>query len=282
MNATLRILPLSPNDVAAALRLSTQAGWNQLPQDWQRLLDLWPDQCLGGWISDTLVATGTLSTYGKALAWVGMILVDQQYRGRGFGGAIFDAIMRLAAELDVQTLGLAATALGQPVYAKRGFTIASRINRWLGPATTLSARSPAQRPRPDWRRILDLDRQATSIDRSSLLRHIAGEAGASLRASPEGFALGRLGRTAAHVGPIVATEAAAANNLVDELLEDVARSAPGAAVLIDVPCGSPIEQHLRARGFAVSRELAIMLLPLRPLPLADDPRIFAATSFEAG
>jgi len=117
----LRIQPLRSDDLPQALRLSTQAGWNQLIPDWQRRIDLWPGQCLGGWIDDSLI---------------------------------------------------------------------------------------------------------------------------------------------------------------DGLLSDIHRDSGDCSVIIDIPDGSPIESHVVAGGFAVSRRLARMLLPPRPVQLLSDPRVFTASAFE--
>src|SRR5262245_45751116 len=100
----LDIRPLQLTDIPAALLLSTQAGWNQLDADWRRLIDLWPETCIAGCEDGKLVATGTLATYGADIAWVGMILVDESCRGRGLGGAIFDAIIALADERRIKCL----------------------------------------------------------------------------------------------------------------------------------------------------------------------------------
>src|SRR5215468_6466276 len=38
---------LRPSDVPLAMQLSTEAGWNQTTDDWQMLIDLAPESCLG-------------------------------------------------------------------------------------------------------------------------------------------------------------------------------------------------------------------------------------------
>src|SRR5687768_10315056 len=97
----LKVDRLSESDIDAALRLSTAAGWNQLGADWRRLIDLWPQFCLAGRVDGALVATATLAVYPQTAAglhaspvgWVGMILVDPAHRRRGYGGAMFDAVL---------------------------------------------------------------------------------------------------------------------------------------------------------------------------------------------
>src|SRR5687768_3853716 len=59
-----RIDALTLTDLPGALRLSAQAGWNQIDADWRRLVDLWPATCLAGRDDDgQLIATATLAVY---------------------------------------------------------------------------------------------------------------------------------------------------------------------------------------------------------------------------
>ena len=118
---TLHIDRLQGGDIPAALRLSTQAGWNQMETDWRRLLDLWPPFCLAGKVNGELVATATLVRYGEAIAWVGMVLVDAAHRRRGYGTAMTWAALREAAARGAVAATLTATAMGYPIYIKMGF-----------------------------------------------------------------------------------------------------------------------------------------------------------------
>src|SRR5438874_8143734 len=115
----MTIRPLTREDIDDCFALSTQAGWNQLPNDWRRLLWLWPGQCLGAEMNGRIIATGTLATYaseGGLIGWIGMILVDQAHRGRGVGTTITRAVIDLADRLGIWQLGLDASDQGQPIY----------------------------------------------------------------------------------------------------------------------------------------------------------------------
>src|SRR5687768_6521552 len=213
----LDIRPLRVEDIPAALRLSTQAGWNQIEADWRRLIDLWPSSCLAGWDGSRLVATGTLATYGTDPGWIGMILVDEACRGRGFGGAIFDAVLRLADETGVKCLGLDATDLGRPVYLKRGFVDVVGIDRWVRPAAPVIFRESALAASifvvQDTKALADCDVDAVGFDRGSLLQHLAADTssvGVAMRDGnrPTAFGFARAGRRFESIGPLVAEDAA--------------------------------------------------------------------------
>src|SRR3712207_5358548 len=81
--AQIKIRLLTENDVPAAMRLKELANWNQTERDWRRLLELEPHGCFAACIENRIVATTTTTTYGTDLAWIGMVLVDPQYRRRG-------------------------------------------------------------------------------------------------------------------------------------------------------------------------------------------------------
>jgi GNAT superfamily N-acetyltransferase len=278
MPATLDIRPLRAQDIPNALRLSTQAGWNQIDADWQRLIDLWPSTCLAGWREGQLVATATLAIYGDQLAWVGMILVDEACRGQGFGGQIMDAILHVADQSSVKSIGLDATDAGRPVYLKRGFVDVCGIDRRR--AANLPVVQPgattALRER-DWPALLVFDRQQVGFDRSALLAHLRAESGTSIavvrdESSFDGYGIRRPGRGADQVGPVVVAHPGAAEALIDRL------TGGAGDVILDTFRGEAFSTSLDNRGLAVSRRLTRMTRPAR----VDLPQPICAAGFELG
>src|SRR2546421_12274243 len=84
----LDIRRLSKSDIPAAMNLKELAGWNQSARDWQRLLEAEPGGCFAACQGDRVVATTTTTTYGKTLAWIGMVLVDREYRRLGIATSL--------------------------------------------------------------------------------------------------------------------------------------------------------------------------------------------------
>ena len=76
---------MSESDLSFADSLRAGAGWNQTPQDWQRLLALEPEGCFVAQWNDLLAGTVTTTRFGTKLAWIGMLLVHPQFRRRGIG-----------------------------------------------------------------------------------------------------------------------------------------------------------------------------------------------------
>lgn len=287
---SLTIRPLTAADIPAALRLSTQAGWNQIGEDWQRLIDLWPDNCLGGWLGRDLIGTATLANYSNRIGWVGMILVDSAARGQGFGTALFRAALNCAEELGLQCVGLDATDLGKPLYLKHGFCEVVGIDRWTGPAVMLedAGIEPAvnfQRDLPE--SLMNLDREAVGVDRSGLFWRLQREAGSLCRCisndgQPIAWGMARRGLCHLSIGPVIAISGTAAASVVAALLSDIARSDSAASVCVDVPRGSPLAGMLPGWGFAVQRRLSRMSRPHVGTPLLAGPLIAAAAGLELG
>lgn len=275
----MQIDKLQLADVPAAVRLSTQAGWNQVDADWWRVITLWPDSCLAGRVDGQLVATATLVRYGD-VAWIGMVLVDESHRGKGFGGAIFDAATAVADASGVRSIGLDASDLGKPVYAKRGWVDEFAIDRRVMIADDRSpAGSPADRVYDaDWDSLLALDQRSCGWDRSVLLRRLCHEAGARCEVVRQGgevtaFGFRRRGRMAEHIGPVVGRGEA-----VKRVIESLASPSGDTAVLIDTARYGALAGWLGDIGFDVKRELTRMWRG-RPTPTKD---VVAISGFELG
>jgi GNAT superfamily N-acetyltransferase len=284
----LAIGPLLPADVPAALRLSTQAGWNQVATDWLRLIALWPDGCFAGRLDGRLVATATLAVYPPDLAWVGMMLVDASCRGQGVGGAMMDAVLAAADRAGIRCVGLDATDLGRPLYVKRGFVDAIGIGRRVlaaadRPADDDDGSAQALRDE-DWTSVLDLDHDAFGGDRSRLLARLRGESGAAACVVRDasrviGFGFRRPGRGAEQIGPVVARSPAEAAGVVRSL---AARGDRAGDVLLDSFHGGELGPWLDRAGFAVSRRLTRMFRGAGATPHRPHAHTHAAAGLELG
>jgi GNAT superfamily N-acetyltransferase len=257
----LEIRLLFESDIPAAMKLKEAAGWNQTENDWRRLLTLEPNGCFGAILDGSLIGTTTTTTYANELAWIGMVLVDPQHRGRG----VATQLMKTAMDyLDgkVATIKLDATAQGKSLYEKFGFAIESLVERW---SRASQSTSPATRSKPRndeaRREILELDKQAFLGDRSTLIELLIDDAIISpvlARRSDEklsGFALARRGTRANYIGPIVTTEVGEIENLLDQTLDQIGDS----NVYLDFSheCG-PRTSILSDREFVKERDLIRM------------------------
>jgi GNAT superfamily N-acetyltransferase len=285
----LEIREMELDDLQHALRLSMQAGWNQNAQDWRRIYYLCEDSCFAGKVDGQLVATGSLVAYENKCGWIGMMLVDEKYRKRGYGSAMLNRLVRTADEMELEWVGLDATDMGEPLYRKKGFRPVGGVDRWK-----------LQKPhRPivisgireydsiyDEEAVRKLDWAASGMERSDLLLHLYLDArrkeGSFIVCDQNGllgFGCSRPRRTGPQIGPVVAASPDIGAAIVSALLE---RANPGehCPVLIDVPRGSGLESWLIGEGFEVTRRLTRMV---RGYTESGNPQLlFAIAGFEYG
>ena len=251
-------------DLPAALRLNTIAGWNQTALDWQRFLRHSPAGCFVIEIEDQVVGTVATIVYENRFAWIGMVLVDPAFRNLGIGTQLLHRAIDHLDQLGISSLKLDATPLGKPLYAKLGFVPEYEIERWILNRPLRSSPLEALRAPLDEVQLTDicaLDRRIFGADRGFLLRSLHSDARdlaavVSSREALHGYAFGRKGLFADHLGPCVAFERAAAPHLLHSFLQQSSRE----TILVDcLPSNSAFLDSVRAAGFAFSRPLTRMV-----------------------
>ena len=163
---SVEIKLLSDVHLPEALWLTEQAQWNQTERDWRRLLQSPPKGCFGAFLDGRLIGTVTTVAYGTELAWIGMMLVDPDYRRRGLGTRLMQAVLEHLQRIGAASIKLDATPAGRPLYESMGFRPEGLVERWegMGKATGKN-KWPAwdERFRPA---LYGFDRLAFGADRS--------------------------------------------------------------------------------------------------------------------
>jgi GNAT superfamily N-acetyltransferase len=279
MSDELEIWELTDEELPEALRLSTQAGWNQTLDDWKRVLSLGP--CLGGRIRGRLVATGTLVAHDEC-GWLGMLLVDEQLRNRGYGSRMLDLLLKGADDrLKLQWVGLDATDLGRPIYLKRGFRDVGKINRWaICPKIVPQTFTVREFVNPvDVPFIEELDREAGG---QGVVWAVAVGSDFVVCNDNEqniGFGISRRGRLGQYFGPIVARSVDAGASMISGFMKAVS-SQTVTQVCLDVPEGNPLERWLTTHGFNIVRHWTRMIRGMTAYSIS--PLVFAIPGPELG
>jgi GNAT superfamily N-acetyltransferase len=248
---------LFESDIPAAMRLKEAAGWNQTEADWRRLLSLEPNGCFGAVREGRLVGTTTTTIYDE-LAWIGMVLVDPQYRRQGIAAQVLNVALDYLKD-KVETIKLDATALGRSVYEQFGFEVESEIERWAGNST---GRATLSEEVMDRAALLDLDRLAFNADRSQLIERLIDEACVPpvlIRAGDgalSGYALARRGSRKTYIGPVVVNNCQVTETLLDRMLSQL----PGREIYVDINKECIDDTRLLSdRGFVKERDLIRMV-----------------------
>ena len=219
---------LREEHLAGCLALSKSANWNQNEADWRLMLGIgrgWGISLAGG----TLAASTIVLPYGS-FAWVSMVLVLPEHQRKGYATQLLHVALA-----DLKNRGLIpildATPAGREVYVQEGFADTWGFRRLLQlrqSVPALERSTPVRRLRAsDWPELLALDAHAFGASRERLLRALAVRLPQAALVAEEdgtlaGYLLGRDGREARQLGPLVARSTSAARALLAEALAQVA------------------------------------------------------------
>jgi GNAT superfamily N-acetyltransferase len=275
--------PLRAADLEAAQGLVAEAGWNQVAADWRLFLDLGA----GFAVRDAaagLVGTAATLPYPSGFGWISMVLVPKAFRRRGIATRLLErCIEALKAASMVPVLD--ATPAGREVYRPLGFRDGWPITRWRGRGglrTGPAGGSARALREADWNEVLALDAQAFGCDRSALLERLRARSRGFACVTEEngrltGFLLGRDGRVATQLGPIVAADEAGACALAAWASERAA----GTVIIDALDRWTGLGRWLAARGFEKERPYTRMALGRDEL-FGDPSRLAAIAGPEFG
>ena len=264
------IVQLAPADAAAGLLLSTEAHWNQTEEDWRVFLR--EGVVYGIRDGAQLVATAALLPYSGNNAWISMVLVTASHRRRGLATRLVDACLETARRRGL-TSWLDATPDGAAVYGPLGFTPTLQLRRLrLAKATAATSPSPAG---ATLEALCARDRRGSGFDRTALLTAFARRSGSRIVAANGAIALVRDGRTARHIGPLFAGDAAAALALVNAIM----RSENGPLLLDAVASQGAFLEGLTASGWTIERPFQRMRFGPATAPATEVPFAVAGPEF---
>ena len=281
-----RIEALTPAHAEAVFPLSVEAGWNQTVADWRFMLGAGQGfglrDGLGRWVGSAIALP-----LGPALSWLCMVLVARDQRRRGVGTQLLhsaSAAVRAGGAL----AGLDATQAGRAVYLRLGFSDLYSISRWRLDGGGTPAPAPAgcairHLPADRLPAVIAFDEPRSRMRRGHVLRYLFTSAPdlayvAERDGRVVGYALGRPGRTATQIGPVVADDSEVALSLVTH---GAASVEPG--ILLDGPDRHrELSAWLRARGAVRERGFVRMILGEGDPALADAGRLYALAGAELG
>jgi GNAT superfamily N-acetyltransferase len=255
----LAIRRMTAADIPLGLRLTEQAHWNQVEADWKRMLAMQPDGCFVAESEGTPVGTTAVTILGP-VAWIAMVLVEESARGRGIGTALAQHALAFLDERKVPTVRLDATALGQSLYERLGFTPQYQLMRYEGTlprAAELDVSEPA--PPEEWDALMAFDERTTRTDRRPLLSRLFAEHPEEVCLDRVGAALGgyltaRPGRRAWQIGPCIAAPEAG-----PQLFADAFRRHAGQNVYVDIPVANvAATRFVESHGLTVQRSFTRM------------------------
>jgi len=216
--------------INGAMELVKEAGWNQLPDDWQLMANFGKAVILQD-KEKAIYATALALPYSTGFGWVSMVLVSKAMRRKGIATHLLaDRIAWLRQRNLVPILD--ATEDGEQVYKKLGFINGIKITRWQGVGqefkqgqkSSIEQNSVriATEDSHDWIRQLEAD--VFGADRSVLIDDFLNRPKSMCFVttdSQSGFVIIRQGNRASQIGPLVAESEHDAKQLLNAALDAI-------------------------------------------------------------
>lgn len=190
----------------------------------------------------------------ETTGWLGNILVLPEFRGHGIGSSLTSHLVEYFRQHGCKSQLLVATKLGEPVYAKFGFTVSS-TDTFLRSDKAIPARptSRVRRAEPgDFEAMIELDQEITGEKRAAFLERFLDKGWvfqAGVNEPVTGFFLPDL-----ESGPILARDATAGLELLQYKL------GLGCTFVVVPTSNQPALDLLLSAGFLVENTAARMTL----------------------
>ncbi|WP_172594530.1 GNAT family N-acetyltransferase [Mariniphaga sediminis] len=268
--ADLRTLTI--HDIRQAKKLSDAEKWNQTEKDWELIISKPGNVCLAAETNGKIIGTAAAMNYENEVAWIGMVLVDREFRGQGISKLLLTGLLEQLKSC--RSVKLDATPAGQKVYPKFGFREEYLIHRMtiesVETATLKAECDGSLEPlQPDdIPEVIEYDRRVFGTDRKFLLEFLVEnypEYAWVLKREGRinGFALGRKGTRFNQVGPVMASTTEEATKLMLKLLICL----EGKPVVTDILDDKrDLTEWLYAAGFVKQRHFIRMYRNENPFP----------------
>lgn len=123
---------MSRDEITTAINWANNEGWNPGINDASAFYAADATGFLVGKYDNRPIATISAVKYGKSFGFIGLYIVDKEFRGHGFGLNIWESAI---SSLKGRNIGLDGVVAQQDNYKKSGFKLAHRNIRYAGKST---------------------------------------------------------------------------------------------------------------------------------------------------
>jgi ribosomal protein S18 acetylase RimI-like enzyme len=269
-NEDLELVELNEGDTRGLVELSASVGWDYDEEEVETLLSS-SHKIFGHKNSDgKLVSSAAIIHYDHKLASIGMVIVHSNYRGLGLGKEVMQRCINCTLDRSIM---LIATADGQPLYEKLGFTVVDSVHKYLCNAYSppnvvdISEISIEAFKEEQLEDVIQLDEGAFGDKRSNFLRNRIQQSNQCIVVKDEnsriiGFGLSVSGTVNLTLGPVVAPNARIAELIIDRLACD-----HQGKLRVDVPSSQEkLMAFLEQSGFVKVNNPPVMAIHTREMP----------------
>ena len=278
---TLTVRTMTRNDLDNALEWAAAEDWNPGTHDAPAFFAADPEGFFVAELDGEPVACISAVRSGEHYGFIGMYIVRPEYRGRGFGLAVWDAGMR---HLAGRNIGLDGVISQIPNYKRSGFRLAHHTTRYAGMGGGTRPTGLVPLNSLPFESVADYDATCFPAQRNAFLREwIALPESVALGATGPrgltGYGVLRKSVNGYKVGPLFADDAGTAI----KILGGLAAAIPNEAFTIDIPdeTTQPFGGTLVGL-FGLTEVFRTARMYTGGVPRCQMTRIFGVTSLELG
>lgn len=282
MNSEFVVRSMRPGELELVLEWARQEGWNPGLDDALAFHETDPSGFFVGSIGEVPVGSISVVKYGEGFAFLGLYIVHADFRGKGYGKALWKAGIASAAD---RTIGLDGVVAQQDSYRRAGFEAAYITVRYGGVPALLPSSSLTAQPVPNSRLdgLLRYDSAIFPAPRPAFLsawcaaRKDRWSAVVRKSGKIRGYGTIRRCYEGYKIGPLFATDSDSAAALLAALVAEV-RDAP---LFIDVPAANA-EAVALAAGMGLQPVLETARMYRGPAPATPMKHVYGVTTLELG
>ncbi len=271
-------------DFDFAVAITDTAGWFLKREDFEFSLELEPEGCFVLLRNSERIGLVTNVSYDNKIAWLGNLIVDEEYRKEGGGRELVKASLAFMHGKGVETVAIYAYEDVVAFYLKLGFVVDSEFSAMKGrmipqPGLVSGVRKADA---GDLAKILEFDEKCFSASRRKLLEPIIGDSDNLCLVCFEGnellgYAVAKSYDGMTELGPLVCQWNQ--GDTVNSLVKAVANDLRGAETFVAVSCkDQSTVERLTNLGFREEFRVARMFHG----PSKPDRCICLAESLERG
>ncbi|MDP6805889.1 MAG: GNAT family N-acetyltransferase [Rhodospirillales bacterium] len=266
-------------EVDLAMDWAAAEGWNPGIHDADCFHAADPDGFLLGLLEDEPIGGISVVAYDERFGFLGLYIVRPEYRGRGFGIALWNAGM---ARLGARNIGLDGVVEQQPNYRRAGFALAYRNERYEGVGGGMAPDGVVALSQVGFDGIAHYDARMFGVRRPAFLERWLAQPRSQARAvvtdgALSGYGMIRACRHGHKIGPLFADSP----DLAEALYASLVAGVPGEPVFLDVP-----QANADAVALAQRHHMRPVFQTARMYrggdPAIPVERVFGVTTFELG
>jgi ribosomal protein S18 acetylase RimI-like enzyme len=276
-----KISAMSLDELSTAISWARNEGWNPGINDAAAFYQADPTGFLAGKYNDQIIATISAVKYGSDFGFIGLYIVKDEFRGKGFGFKLWEAAI---ASLSSRNIGLDGVLAQQDNYKKSGFELAHRNIRLAGKSakSTLATRAIASE-HIVFNDIANYDSQFFPDERSAFLKNwISPENSQTLVIVENSRILGYGSIRACDRGFKIGPLNAETSDIAVELFLALTATIPEESeIFLDVPEPNKAAIAL-AQKFGMTPVFETARMYTKNFPNLPLEKIFGITTFELG